>query len=117
MLEQLLASQKDQKDYMDSWIHEIKVPLAAVDLILNSIEFDIPDDKFILLQNEIQQIDEYVEQILYYSRSDEFVNDYLIQEYSLKRLFNRLYAVKPITLSKKSAVNIGGAGRKSIDRC
>ena len=86
MLEQLLASQKDQKDYMDSWIHEIKVPLAAVDLILNSIEFDIPDDKFILLQNEIQQIDEYVEQILYYSRSDEFVNDYLIQEYSLKKI-------------------------------
>lgn len=86
MLEQLLNSQKDQKDYMDSWIHEIKVPLAAVDLILNSIEFDIPDEKFVLLQNEIQQIDEYVEQILYYSRSDEFVNDYLIQEYSLKKI-------------------------------
>src|SRR5699024_870618 len=65
---------------------EIKVPLAAVDLILNSIEFDIPDDKFFLLQNELQQIDEYVEQILYYSRSDEFVNDYLIQEYSLKKV-------------------------------
>ncbi|MBO0453327.1 two-component system sensor histidine kinase SapS [Candidatus Enterococcus murrayae] len=86
MLEQLLNSQKDQKDYMDSWIHEIKVPLAAVDLILNAIEFDIPDEKFVLLQNEIQQIDEYVEQILYYSRSDEFVNDYLIQEYSLKKI-------------------------------
>ena len=85
-MEQLLDSQKDQKDYMDSWIHEIKVPLAAVNLILNSIEFDIPDDKFVLLQNEIQQIDEYVEQILYYSRSDEFVNDYLIQEYSLKKI-------------------------------
>lgn len=86
MMEQLLDSQKDQKDYMDSWLHEIKVPLAAVDLILNSIEFDIPDEKFVLLQNEIQQIDEYVEQILYYSRSDEFVNDYLIQEYSLKKI-------------------------------
>ncbi|WP_427813588.1 two-component system sensor histidine kinase SapS [Enterococcus sp. 22-H-5-01] len=86
MLEQLLDSQKDQKDYMDSWIHEIKVPLAAVDLILNAIEFDIPDEKFISLQNEIQKIDEYVEQILYYSRSDEFVNDYLIQEYSLKKI-------------------------------
>ncbi|MGF2941366.1 two-component system sensor histidine kinase SapS [Enterococcus xiangfangensis] len=86
LTEQLLSSQKDQKDYLDSWIHEIKVPLAAVDLILNSIEFDIPDDKFFLLQNELQQIDEYVEQILYYSRSDEFVNDYLIQEYSLKKI-------------------------------
>lgn len=94
MMEQLLDTQKDQKDYLDSWIHEIKVPLAAVDLILNAIEFDIPDDKFVLLQNEIQQIDEYVEQILYYSRSDEFVNDYLIQEYSLKKL------VQPIIRSQ-----------------
>lgn len=94
MMEQLLDSQKDQKDYLDSWIHEIKVPLAAVDLILNSIEFDIPDEKFVLLQNEIQQIDEYVEQILYYSRSDEFVNDYLIQEYSLKKI------VQPIIRSQ-----------------
>lgn len=94
MMEQLLDSQKDQKDYMDSWIHEIKVPLAAVDLILNAIEFDIPDEKFVLLQNELQQIDEYVEQILYYSRSDEFVNDYLIQEYSLKKI------VQPIIRSQ-----------------
>ncbi|MGX7205661.1 two-component system sensor histidine kinase SapS [Enterococcus pingfangensis] len=94
LTEQLLSSQKDQKDYLDSWIHEIKVPLAAVDLILNSIEFDIPDDKFFLLQNELQQIDEYVEQILYYSRSDEFVNDYLIQEYSLKKI------VQPIIRSQ-----------------
>lgn len=86
MLEQLLDSQKDQKDYLDSWIHEIKVPLAAADLILTSVEFDLPEDKFVLLQNELQQIDEYVEQILYYSRSDEFVNDYLIQEYSLKKI-------------------------------
>lgn len=103
MMEQLLDSQKDQKDYMDSWIHEIKVPLAAVDLILNAIEFDIPDEKFVLLQNELQQIDEYVEQILYYSRSDEFVNDYLIQEYSLKKLFSRSFAVKPIISFKKTS--------------
>lgn len=85
-LQQVINRQKDQKEYIDSWIHEIKVPLAAVDLILHSIEFDIPDDKYLLLQDEVQRIDEYVEQVLYYSRSDEFVNDYLIQEYSLKEI-------------------------------
>ncbi|GCF93231.1 two-component sensor histidine kinase [Enterococcus florum] len=86
MMQQVISNQKDQKDYVDSWIHEIKVPLAAVDLILHSIEYDIEDEKFILLQNELQKIDEYVEQVLYYSRLDEFVNDYMIQEVSLKKI-------------------------------
>lgn len=86
LLQQVIDRQTDQKDYIDSWIHEIKVPLAAVDLLLHAIEFDIEDEKFITLQNEIQKIDEYVEQVLYYSRSDEFINDYLIQEYSLKKV-------------------------------
>ncbi|MBO1306670.1 sensor histidine kinase [Enterococcus sp. 669A] len=86
LMQQAISNQKDQKDYVDSWIHEIKVPLAAVGLILQSIEYDIDDDKYILLQNEVQQIDEHVEQVLYYSRLDEFINDYLIQEYSVKKI-------------------------------
>lgn len=86
VMQQVISNQKDQKDYVDSWIHEIKVPLAAVGLILQSIEYDIDDDKYTLLQNEVQKIDEYVEQVLYYSRLDEFINDYLIQEYSLKKM-------------------------------
>lgn len=85
-LEQVVTRQSEQKDYMDSWIHEIKVPLAAVDLLLQRIEFEIDDREFVTLQNEVQKIDEYVEQVLFYSRSDEFINDYLIQEYSLKKI-------------------------------
>ena len=91
-MQQVIDQQKDQKEYIDSWIHEIKVPLAAVDLILRSIEFDVPDEKYLLLQDEVQRIDEYVEQVLYYSRADEFVNDYLIQEYSLKAIIQPVIA-------------------------
>ncbi|MGM0214745.1 two-component system sensor histidine kinase SapS [Enterococcus sp. AZ109] len=86
LMQQAISNQKDQKDYVDSWIHEIKVPLAAVGLILQSVEYDIDDNKYTLLQNEVQKIDEHVEQVLYYSRLDEFINDYLIQEYSIKKI-------------------------------
>ena len=58
VMQQVISNQKDQKDYVDSWIHEIKVPLAEVGLILQSIEYDIDDDKYTLLQNEVQKIDE-----------------------------------------------------------
>lgn len=86
LMQDVVASQKDQKEFIDSWIHEIKVPLAAVDLIMHSIEFDIDDEKYTLMQNELGKIDSYVEQVLYYARLDSFSRDYLIQEYSLKEI-------------------------------
>ncbi|OYN39695.1 histidine kinase, partial [Escherichia coli] len=67
-----------------SWVHEIKVPLSASKLLVRSIEFDIDDQKYTLLENELSKIDEYVEQVLYYARLDSFSRDYLIQEYGLK---------------------------------
>ncbi|EOI05099.1 sensor histidine kinase [Enterococcus moraviensis ATCC BAA-383] len=85
-MQQAINNQQDQKDYIDSWVHEIKVPLAAVNLILQSIEDDIPEKKYYLVENELGKIDEYVEQVLYYARLDTFSRDYLIQEYSLKEI-------------------------------
>jgi signal transduction histidine kinase len=86
IMQQSITNQQDQKDYIDSWVHEIKVPLAAVNLLLQSIEEEIPEQKFYLLENELAKIDEYVEQVLYYARLDSFSRDYLIQEYSLKEI-------------------------------
>lgn len=86
VMQQAINNQQDQKDYIDSWVHEIKVPLAAVNLILQSLEDDIPEKKYYLVENELTKIDEYVEQVLYYARLDSFSRDYLIQEYSLKEI-------------------------------
>ena len=86
IMQQAINNQQDQKDYIDSWVHEIKVPLAAVNLILQSIEDEIPEKKYYLVENELSKIDEYVEQVLYYARLDSFSRDYLIQEYSLKEI-------------------------------
>lgn len=85
-MQDLLEKQQDQKDYIDSWVHEIKVPLAAVNLIMQSVEDDLAEDKYMLVENELEKIDDYVEQVLYYARLDSFSRDYLIQEYSLKSI-------------------------------
>lgn len=86
VMKQAIDSQQDQKDYIDSWVHEIKVPLAAISLIVRSLEDDIPEKKYYLLENELVKIDEYVEQVLYYARLESFSRDYLIQEYSLQEI-------------------------------
>ena len=85
-MEQVVENQEEQKDYIDSWVHEIKVPLAATQLLVHSIEFDIEDHKFTALENELTRIDEYVDQVLYVARLDSFAKDYLIQEVSLKQI-------------------------------
>lgn len=85
-MQQSMTNQQDQKDYIDSWVHEIKVPLAALNLLLQSVEDDIPEQKYYLVENELSKMDEYVEQVLYYARLDSFSKDYLIQEYSLKEI-------------------------------
>lgn len=84
VMQQAINAQQEQKEYIDSWVHEIKVPLSAVNLLLQSIEDDIPEKKYYLLENELEKIEDYVEQVLYYARLDSFSKDYLIQEYSLK---------------------------------
>ncbi|KAF1295583.1 histidine kinase [Enterococcus sp. JM4C] len=86
VMQSAISNQQDQKDYIDSWVHEIKVPLAAIQLLIHSIEYEIDDSKFTLLENELSKIDEYVEQVLYYARLDSFSRDYLIREYSLKAI-------------------------------
>lgn len=75
-----------QKDYIDSWVHEIKVPLASLNLITEAIEDDLSEKRYNQLQENLKKIDDYVEQVLYYSRLDSFSKDYLIKSYSLKKM-------------------------------
>lgn len=85
-LEEVIQNQQDQKDFIDSWVHEIKVPLASVKLLNETIEDDIQEHQFYQLENDVQKIESYVDQVLYYSRLDTFSRDYLIQEGSLKNI-------------------------------
>ncbi len=69
-----------------SWIHEVKLPIAAGRLLIEnssgkSVDYLI--DKF---EDELQKIDKYVEQALYYSRINSFSKDYFITEVELSQI-------------------------------
>ncbi|MFC6314141.1 sensor histidine kinase [Lapidilactobacillus achengensis] len=88
VLNSLVNEQADQREFIDSWVHDIKVPLAALRLVGDSLEDEIGEQKYDQLVEEIDRMNHYVEEVLYYSRLSHFANDYLIQEYSLKAIIN-----------------------------
>jgi len=62
---------QDFKDYLEMWIHEVKIPIAALILMAHKLE-------------------NYVEQILYYARSENASVDYLIKKVSLAKIVSEV---------------------------
>ena len=62
--------------------HEVKTPLAATRLILENHPSEITR----AMDEEMQQINYYLEQALYYARSNSVEKDYLVKELSLKEV-------------------------------
>ena len=70
----------DFKEYVELWIHEVKLPLSALLLYTHNKKADKT------LACEIQRIDNYLEQILYYIRSENTEVDYMIKKVDLNKV-------------------------------
>ncbi|MGM9534411.1 MAG: ATP-binding protein, partial [Intestinibacter sp.] len=73
---------KDYKDYIESWVHEIKLPITTMELICENNKNEITRK----LQTELSRIDNFVEIILYYARLDKVYKDYIIKEIDLSKV-------------------------------
>lgn len=73
---------EDYHDYVETWIHEIKIPISCIDLICENNKSDVTTS----IRDELIRIERYVEQALYYARSLHLEKDYSIQELSLEQL-------------------------------
>lgn len=70
------------KKYVETWVHEIKLPIAALKLMVHNHQ-DFATRK---MNIQIKKIDSCVEQVLYYIRSEVPQNDYVIGQCSLKKI-------------------------------
>lgn len=91
----------DYMDYINLWIHEIKTPIATAKLISINNESDY--SKSII--EEINQIDAYTQQVLYYSKSFTVSSDYKLSKTSLEEIVN-LAIKNDVKLLIKSKINI-----------
>jgi signal transduction histidine kinase len=96
--------QEEFRDYVEMWVHEIKTPISSSKLIIENNKNDIT----LNIDEEIDKIDSYIEQILYYSRSENVEKDYIIKKISLENVVNNVilknkkdFIYKNIILEKK----------------
>ena len=92
---------RELTDYYSLWVHQIKTPIAAMDLLLQ--EDDSPRRGE--LEMELLKIGQYVEMVLSYLRLDSDSTDYVLREYPLDdilrqavRKFAKMFILKKITL-------------------
>ena len=71
---------RDFKEYLELWVHEIKLPIASLRLIL---EHERKNQESIL---QLDRLDSYINQILYFARSEHVEKDYQISECSLANI-------------------------------
>ncbi len=73
------ASQRDYREYIESWVHEIKTPITAAQLICRQTDPDIRRR----LSRELAAIDDHVERALFYARAESPEKDFIIRQISL----------------------------------
>ena len=69
-------------EYYTMWVHQIKTPIAAMRLLLQSE--DTPKSRE--CAEELFHIEQYVEMALHYSRLDSDTTDFVIQKNSLDEI-------------------------------
>ena len=69
----------DMVDYFTLWAHQIKTPIAAMDLLLQTEE----NEQNAELSMELFKIEQYVEMVLQYLRLENTASDFVLKRYSL----------------------------------
>lgn len=91
------------REYIEMWIHEVKTPLAAAKLILENHPTEITD----AMNEEMRQINYYLEQALYYARSNSVEKDYIVKELNLKDIVqNSVRSNAKILISNKIKIEM-----------
>lgn len=76
----------EYKDYIELWIHEIKLPIATSKMIIENNPGEVTRS----IEEEIGEIEGYTEQALYYARSNHANKDYCVTECNLKDIVNEV---------------------------
>lgn len=74
--------ESEYREYIETWVHEIKTPIASARLIIENNQNAVTRN----INYEIRKVEEYIEQVLYYSRSNNVSKDYIIKKVSLSTL-------------------------------
>ena len=76
----------DYKEFVEIWIHEVKIPISSLVLKCHNNKSKYSSD----ILSIIRKIDNYIDEILYYIRSEETEKDFIISEVNLKSIIKNV---------------------------
>ena len=79
-------SMNDFKDYIEMWIHEVKIPLSSLILMIHNNKNNISSK----MVDQVNRLDNYVDQVLFYVRAENAEKDYLIKKTELNKVINKI---------------------------
>ncbi len=82
------------REYVETWVHEAKTPLVAAHLMLENLDDALADgvqsqearEKVDALAEEVDRVEGYIEQALFYARSESLDRDYVVRNASLQSI-------------------------------
>ena len=102
-------SLEEFKEYIEIWVHEVKLPLSSI-LLMTYKKDDI--SKVI---EPTKRIENFVEQVLYYARSEDAEKDYMIKECDLKEIVTRVIKKnKEIFILEKIEIKLENLDNKKV---
>lgn len=96
-------SQEEYKEYIELWIHEIKIPIATAKLISDNNKNEFTKR----IRNELDSVEDYVDQALFYARSNAVEKDYIIRPTNLSEVVSEIIRKnKNALISSRVKVNL-----------
>lgn len=93
----LKISNNEYREYIELWVHEIKTPIASCKLLIENNKSEITKS----IDEEIYKVENYIEQALFYTRSNTLEKDYIIKELNLKSSINKVIKRNANTLIER----------------
>ncbi len=95
--------QEDYKDYIELWIHEIKLPLATSKMIIENNKSQVTEK----MDDELDKIENYIEQALFYARSNNVEKDYYIKNIKLEEIVKEsIKKCKNLLIDANTSINL-----------
>lgn len=98
------ALRTELMDFYTMWVHQIKTPIAASRLLLQEEELN-PGE----IQNELFKIEQYVEMVLGYLRTQDLSSDLCLEEVNLDEIIkDQIHKFARIFVGKKLSLDYEG---------
>lgn len=99
-ISELRINNREYREYIELWVHEVKTPIASCKLLIENNKTPLT----ISIDEEVSKVENYIEQALFYARSNALEKDYIIKELNLKALINKVIRRNSKVLIEKKII-------------